>query len=130
MKTETFDDMIRDFMNGTFDNTNNGKCVQCAECCGSILPMTDKEIETIRKYIKRYNIKPQNHTTGPLAQPILDMTCPFCDAKKDKEKCTIYEVRPKVCRDFSCCPGERPDVDIEHATKCNPVFLRETFYGG
>lgn len=127
-KTSSFEQMKKDMANGVFDMTDNGKCCQCGACCSALLPLTDEEIDTIRKYIKRYNIKPQSHVSAPLAKPTLDMTCPFLDMKKDKEKCTIYEVRPKICRDFSCCPDKRPDVDIEYATKCNPVFMRETFF--
>jgi Fe-S-cluster containining protein len=30
------------------------------------------------------------------------MICPFCDLAKEKDKCRIYEVRPRVCRTYIC----------------------------
>lgn len=129
-KTGTFEQIKKDMANGVYDLTDNGNCSQCGACCSNVLPMTDKEVETIRKYIKRHSIKPKNHTTAPLAQPTLDMVCPFLDTKKNKEKCKIYEVRPRVCRDFVCSPEKRPTPPKEYAGKVKTVFVRETFFGG
>ena len=39
------------------DLTCNGECTQCGQCCGNLLPMTDEEIATIHKYIKRYHVE-------------------------------------------------------------------------
>lgn len=69
----TFEKMQKDLSNGTYDFTDNGKCTQCGKCCSNLLPMTEKEIEVIRKYIKRYHIKEYKHLI-PLAQPVIDMT--------------------------------------------------------
>ena len=53
MKNGTFDSMIDDFKNGTFNLTCNGKCTECGECCSNLLPMTDDEISVIKNYIKK-----------------------------------------------------------------------------
>lgn len=124
----SFEKMKRDMKNGVYDLTENGKCTQCGECCTNLLPMTDEEVEVIRKYIKRYNIKPQSHTMVPLAKPTIDMVCPFLDTKKNKEKCTIYEVIPRVCSDFVCDPKKRPAPPKEYAGKVKPIFVKETFF--
>jgi hypothetical protein len=129
MKTASIAEMLNDFNNGTYDFTDNGKCTECGECCSNILPMTDEEIKEIRSYIKVHNIKECKHGVSiPLAQPILDMTCPFLDDSKKTHKCTIYESKPRVCSDFICCPSERPSVSIEYAMSANVVNVRETFF--
>lgn len=128
MKTGTFAQMQEEFNNGTYDLTDNGKCTQCGNCCSNLLPMTDSEIATIRKYIKKHNIRQHRHIL-PLAEPTLDLTCPFLDDSKSCEKCTIYVVRPRVCRDFICCPSKRPPIDdLKYKLKCRIVDVRSEFY--
>ena len=128
MKISSFEEMQRDMANGTFDLTCNGKCTGCGGCCSNILPMTEDEIRTIRNYINRYNIKEQKRLL-PTVNPNLDMTCPFLDNSKKCDKCMIYEVRPRVCRDFICDPKQRPPVDLSYASKVRMVLVREEFYG-
>ena len=75
-------------------------CTQCANCCKTISPQVNKadikrisafleiaETEFIEKYLKL----DENEKHEMNALP-----CPFL---KD-DKCSIYEVRPKDCRDF------------------------------
>ena len=123
-------EQVRDEMNrGLYNMTDNGKCTQCGSCCGNILPMTDKEIKVIKQYIKKYNIKERKHTI-PLSNPVLDMTCPFLDTDKKTEKCTIYSVRPAICRCFIC---SEPNGALKHKELWSgvrkPANVRETFYG-
>lgn len=127
MNIGSFEQMKKEFADGTYNLTCNGKCTGCGECCSNLLPMTDEEIEMIRKYVKRYNIK-ENKYLAPLANPILDMTCPFLDDSKSCDKCKIYEVRPKVCRNFICDPKQRSSIDAEWAKKCKTVNVRSEFY--
>lgn len=128
IKASNYQEMMSDFENGIYDFTKNGKCIQCGSCCSNFLVMTAEEIETIHKYIKKYNIKEHRHIL-PLAEPTLDMTCPFLNDSKPNEKCDIYEVRPRVCRDFICDPKQRQPVDAEYCMKCKSVFVREEFFG-
>lgn len=128
MKTGTLEKIVNEFNNGTYNLTCNGKCTGCGNCCSNLLPMTDKEIRIIKEYIKRNGIKEHKHIL-PLATPIIDMTCPFLDDSKSCEKCTIYEVRPKICRNFICDPKQRPKLDFEWGLKCKPVNVREEFFG-
>jgi len=91
--------------------------------------MTDKEIEVIRRYIKKNHIKEFKHTIQ-LANPILDMTCPFLNTDKKTEKCTIYSVRPAICGCFICSEpnGALKHKELWHGVR-NPVNVREAFYG-
>lgn len=129
MKTSTLEQARKDFEHGVYNMTENGKCAGCGNCCSNILPMTDKEIEVIRRYIKKNHIKERKHGI-PLANPILDMTCPFLNTDKKTEKCTIYSVRPAICRCFIC---SEPNGALKHKELWsgvrNPVNVREVFYG-
>ena len=129
MKTGNIEQMLKEFSDGTYDFTDNGKCTQCGNCCSNLLPMTAEEIGIIHKYIKKHNIKEHRHIL-PLAEPTLDLTCPFLNDNKPNEKCDIYEVRPRVCRDFICCPSKRPPIDdLKYKLKCRVVNVRSEFYG-
>lgn len=128
IKASNYQEMMSDFENGIYDFTKNGKCIQCGSCCSNLLVMTDTEIETIRKYIQKHNIKEHKHVL-PLAEPTIDMTCPFLNDSKQNEKCDIYEVRPRVCREFICCPSDRKPLDMKYALKCKPINVRSEFYG-
>jgi len=116
---------------GVYDFTDNGKCKQCGACCGSILPLSNAEIMKIRNYITKHGIKEQKKCI-PFTIPIFDLTCPFLDDSKDKEKCKIYPVRPQICRSFSCNPNERHKGDkilYENLDKYKSVDMREVFFG-
>lgn len=81
------------------DCTVNGECSNCGECCSNLLPMTRKEVDAIKRYVKRHGIKPQKHF-APTRNPMYDMVCPFRD--NANRRCTIYDARPYICRVWSC----------------------------
>ena len=79
----------------------NGKCVGCGNCCTELLPLTLKEVETIRNYVKKHNIKPYSEIFFEYnGVPSMNLMCPFRDL--DTKTCRIYEVRPNICRQFKC----------------------------
>lgn len=91
------------------DYTCNGKCSNCGNCCIPWLPITKHEYKTIKEYIKRHKIKPQVLQEGNDYY----MDCCFHDRKN--KKCTIYEVRPEVCKNFMCSSScEKIDKDRKH----------------
>ena len=108
MTTGNFGDMIEEFRNGTHDNTKDGVCVQCGDCCSRLLPLSEDEIETLRRYAKRNHIRACKHL-APTALPIFDMCCPFLDLTKYEKKCTAYTARPWICRDY-ICSKTRPEA--------------------
>ena len=124
----TFKKYIEDGLKDTIhDFTENGDCSNCGNCCNNMLPMSKKEIDRINKYIKKNNIK-ENRNLTPFAVPPIDMTCPFRDSIN--KICTIYEVRPKICRVFIC---NQPEKDKENRDKfaknMNIVNNRQEFFG-
>ena len=87
-------------INHVKDFSINGKCSMCGECCGAILPVSEKEIKRIKKYVVEHNIKINVNPINTLSEKMIDLTCPFRNNKE--RKCDIYEVRPKICRSFIC----------------------------
>lgn len=82
------------------DFTKDGKCSGCGACCSNILPLTEKEIKTLRKFVRKKHIKPAMHAPVILSGLSYDCICPFRD--ETLKICTCYEVRPFVCRYYDC----------------------------
>lgn len=102
----------RRFQEELSDNTAGHRCTHCGECCSDTIALVKTDVTRIKAYIRSHNIKPEQHTKllGPVAQPhIVDAVCPFCRIeqfrsadKPQRANCTIYPVRPAVCRAFTC----------------------------
>ena len=105
----------RDMDDNIYNFTKCGKCSGCGGCCSNLLPMSQKEVDVIHRYIKKRHIKECKHLL-PVAKPAFDMTCPFRD--NDRKICTIYEVRPEICKQFIC--------DNEQIAKRNRKLLGQT----
>lgn len=124
----TIEQMIKDMEHGVYDFTKDGKCSQCGQCCSNFLPMSEKELKEIKRYVKKHHIKSQKHLM-PTVEPTIDMTCPL---RNDAErKCMVYEVRPQICRSFLC---SNPKNEIwaakqEFHVKYRAVNLRKEIFG-
>ena len=62
----------------------------CGECCG-VVPATRDELAAIRRYMAHHGVEAVDRG---------GLTCPFFDGK-----CTIYPVRPFICRAFGHVQG-------------------------
>lgn len=103
----------------------DGKCSGCGNCCSNCLPLTAGEIKTIKAYISRHNIKPENHCRP--GENDIDWICPFRD--EVHRRCNIYEARPAICQFFRC--DMKFDASaIKRRTKGQRKFVdvRMTFY--
>lgn len=115
------------------DYTIKGKCSNCGACCGDLVMISKKEIETIKKYIEKNQIKEQPYM---IVGNAIVLTCPFRD--EENKKCTIYPVRPSICKEFKCNHGS---VNIEknkikhclngdyNSAYNNNLSLHQTFFG-
>lgn len=115
------------------DITNNGKCTGCGGCCSNLIPVTRKEVETIKRYIKKHKIKP-HIIAAPTAEVLIDATCPFLDTEKKTERCKIYKVRPYICRSFMCSNegkfrSDKTNDLILMRRELDIVDMRKTFFG-
>ena len=111
-----------------YNYTVNGKCSSCGNCCSNILPMSRKEIDIIKKYIKKNEITERKHLL-PVAEKNYDMICPFRD--NTKKICTIYPVRPEICKQFICDSEKRAKHNRKLLGQTRTItMVRETFFGG
>ena len=76
-------------------------CLECANCCSTTGPLfTDKDIGRIAKHLR---IKPSEFTEKYLRidddkdYVLQQVPCAFLG---EDNRCSIYDVRPKACREF------------------------------
>jgi Fe-S-cluster containining protein len=120
--------VAKDMEDNIFNYTADGKCLQCGNCCSNLLPMSRKEVDAIHKYIRKNNIRECKHLI-PVAKKTYDLTCPFRD--NTHKCCTIYPVRPKICREFICDSEKRARNNRELYKQTREVVCeREEFFGG
>lgn len=76
-------------------------CLQCANCCKTTGPLfTKADIERIAKY---FRLKPVDFIAKYLRQDEEDdfvLQAVPCTFLGEDNYCSIYEVRPKACREF------------------------------
>lgn len=85
--------------------TKNGQCSRCGACCTHHLNILPSEQKEIKEYIKTHKIRPVHHTGEG---PSVDFLCPFLDNKDENHvSCTIYPVRPAICRAYRCDLAEK-----------------------
>ena len=114
---------------------SNFVCKRCGKCCG-VVPFTAKEYDRIRKIAQKKHIgfikQEENgkvfYLAKCLAKKVTDiyndalagkeisldnLTCPFLEFDEaGKASCTIYELRPDVCRLFG--HGGHPNLVCPH----------------
>lgn len=123
----TLEAIERDMEDNICNFTKNGKCSGCGNCCTNFLPMSQKELDAVHRYIKKNKIKECKHLL-PVATPTYDMTCPFRD--NDNGVCTIYEVRPMICRKFICDNEKRAKHDRKLLKQTRSIVdVRGEFFG-
>lgn len=131
MRISSLEEMVNAMKKGVFDFTSHGKCSKCGNCCSNLLPLSEKEIATIRTFIRVNHLKEYKHNYPFLRTTFfaLDMTCPFLDMTKSG-KCTIYECRPLICRDFLCSkPASEEQFQEFFKEKREVHNVRLTFFG-
>ena len=98
IKPKVLDKLIHPLHEEVFACTD---CLECANCCTTTGPLfTDKDISRIAKYLK---IKPSKFTEKYLRidedRDYVLQTLP-CIFLGEDNYCSIYDVRPKACREF------------------------------
>lgn len=109
--------------------TCNGKC---SFCCHSTIFMSELEKNYIRKRLKEHKIKPnkqrsklQNNKSEDQLKWV-ERACPYLSSTDGKGECTIYPIRPLVCRTHNsfedskfCNKEEFPGRSIEEGRVVN-----------
>lgn len=95
-------------------------CLQCANCCKTTGPLfLEKDIERISKFLR---MKPIDFIDQYLYKDedndwiFKQLPCPFLDSSN---YCSIYEVRPKACKEF-------PHTDRKKFYQINKLTLKNT----
>ena len=95
---KNLDYVMQDLHEAEFKKTD---CLECANCCKTTGPLfTSADIERISKYFKQ---KPQQFIDQYLRidedkdYVLQSVPCTFLESDN---KCFIYDVRPKACREF------------------------------
>lgn len=95
-------------------------CLQCANCCKTTGPLfMEKDIERISKHLK---MKPKDFEQKFLRvdededKVLQNLPCWFLN---DDNTCSIYEFRPKACREF-------PHTDRKKIYQINHLMLKNT----
>ena len=102
-------------------------CLQCANCCKTTGPLfTTADIERISKHLRQ---KPQQFINQYLRVDedkdyvLQELPCTFLDAEN---KCIIYEVRPKACREFPHTDRKKfqqiADLTLKNLAICPAAF--------
>lgn len=106
---ETHDEVFREI-----------NCLTCANCCKTTGPLyTEKDIERISKTLR---LKPADfeakflHVDEDKDKVLQVLPCPFLNADNT---CSIYEVRPKACREY-------PHTDRKKVYQINNLTLKNT----
>ena len=98
IKPKVLDKIIHPIHKEVFECTD---CLECANCCKTTGPLfTDKDISRIAKYLRT---KPSKFTEKYLQideeMDYVLQTVP-CTFLGEDNSCSIYEVRPKACREY------------------------------
>lgn len=118
------DDTIHAIHEEVFDSIN---CLECGNCCRTLGPrITDRDIERIAQALR---IKPHEVVTRHLHidedkdYVFRSMPCPFLGADN---YCSIYEDRPKACREYPHTDRKKfyqiHSLTIKNAQTCPAVF--------
>lgn len=78
------------------------KCSDCGWCCSSCnVLLSEDDIIMLCKHLGcNFDQFYEKYMDKDTIMNYLAFPCPFLDVSKEKEKCIIYEARPKVCRHF------------------------------
>ena len=97
-KPKVLDKLIHPIHEDVFANTD---CLKCANCCKTTSPLfTDKDIQRISRYLK---IRPSEFVDKYLR---IDEDSDYvlqsvpCFFLSEDNYCSIYEVRPKACKEY------------------------------
>jgi len=100
------------------DNTCNGECSKCGECCGIVLPIDQEDANKIQEYV----IKNKIFTQKQLRVMTGKWQCPYYTGNKEKG-CAIYEARPKICRYYKCDKKSMPLEELQKMKNTMPVDM-------
>ena len=117
-KPKNLDNVVKKLHDEVFEYTD---CLECANCCKTISPIIiDRDIDRIARHLK---LTPSEFTSEYLDLDsdndyvFRKTPCPFL---MYDNYCSIYEVRPRACREY-------PHTDRKRFYQINTLTLKNTF---
>jgi hypothetical protein len=123
-KPDQLDVVVENLHNEAFSQFN---CLDCANCCKTIGPrLIDKDIERLAKHLKmklsdfmeKYVVEDEDHDLVFRNHP-----CPFL---LPDNYCSVYEARPKACREYPHTDRKRfyqiLNLSLKNCETCPVVF--------
>lgn len=119
------DTLMHDLDEAAFERIN---CLDCANCCKTTGPLfTDSDITRIARALR---LKPQQFIDAYLRidedgdRVLQELPCPFLGADN---YCTIYEHRPKACRDYPHTTQRKfqnyADLHLKNVAICPAAYV-------
>ena len=118
------DQLFQNLHHKAFDKIN---CLSCANCCKTTGPLfTTKDIERISNKLKLSQqsfIEKFLQTDEDNDIVLKQLPCPFLE--KDN-RCSIYEFRPKACREYPHTDRKKQfpilNLNLKNTERCPAVF--------
>ena len=121
---KNLDYLMHDLHEAEFKRTD---CLECANCCKTTGPLfTNSDITRIAKHLR---LKPQQFIENYLKVDedndyvLKGVPCTFLD---EQNYCTIYDVRPKACREFPHTDRKKfhqiSDLTLKNIAICPAAF--------
>ncbi len=118
------DTMMQDIHDAEFERTD---CLKCANCCKTTGPLfTDKDVYRISKH---FRMKEQQFIETYLKvdeendMVLKSVPCTFLGADN---YCSIYDIRPKACREFPHTDRKKfhqiSDITLKNVAVCPAAF--------
>lgn len=122
---KTLDLTMRDLHEEEFSKTD---CLTCANCCKTSSPIfTEKDIERISKHFRMKEVQFMDQFLERDSDDfyvLQSVPCHFLD--ESDNSCSIYDVRPKACREYPHTNRKKfiqiTDLTIKNAEICPATF--------
>lgn len=124
-KPKELDNVVGDLHNEVFEEVD---CLDCANCCKTTSPIfRDRDIERVAKHLR---IRPAElveqylHLDNEGDYVLNNAPCPFLGADN---YCSIYEARPKACREYPHTDRKNfhqiLNLTLKNTTICPAAYL-------
>ncbi|MBL4651482.1 MAG: YkgJ family cysteine cluster protein [Flavobacteriales bacterium] len=117
-KQKKVDEVIHEIHDETFDNID---CMECGNCCKTTGPLfTDKDVSRIAGKLKMKDvdfISTYLRVDEDNDYVLQEVPCAFLG---EDNFCSIYDFRPKACREF-------PHTDVPKQSQLFDLLLKNTY---
>ena len=86
---------------------------RCGLCCSLVVKLSEEDIKRIQGLGYKKDLFVEEIAKGKKALKRINGYCRFVVIKDGIATCTIYDHRPKVCREFVCIPKGMDDCKLK-----------------